>query len=76
MALAIFDLDETLIAKDSDYLWGEFVVDRQMVNGEEHRSRNAAFYEQYKAGELDVDEYLHFACSVLAAHPKIGRAHV
>lgn len=69
MALAIFDLDETLIAEDSDYLWGEFVVHKQLVDAEEHRSRNAAFYHQYKEGTLDINEYLAFSCSVLAAHP-------
>lgn len=69
MALAIFDLDETLIAADSDHLWGQFVVSRGLVDAEEHASRNDAFYEQYKAGKLDIEAYLQFACSVLARHP-------
>lgn len=68
MPLAIFDLDETLIAADSDHLWGQFVVDRGLVSAEEHLQQNEHFYAQYKAGQLDVDAYLAFACSVLARH--------
>lgn len=68
MPLAIFDLDETLIATDSDHEWGEYVCDHGLVNAEEHRIRNDAFYEQYKAGELDIDEYLAFSCSVLTRY--------
>lgn len=70
MALAIFDLDETLISGDSDYLWGEFVVEKGVVDKESHRKANRAFYAQYKRGKLDVNAYLRFACSVLAATPK------
>lgn len=69
MALAIFDLDETLIAADSDHLWGQFLVDRNLVDPREHKARNDAFYQQYKAGKLDIDEYLSFACSILAKFP-------
>ncbi len=65
MTLAIFDLDETLIDIDSDHEWGEFIVDRGLVDQEYHRTTNNAFYEDYKRGELDVDAYLKFACSVL-----------
>lgn len=66
MALAIFDLDETLISGDSDYLWGEFVVEKGIVDKTSHQKANRDFYEQYKRGELDVNAYLRFACSVLA----------
>jgi len=68
MPLAIFDLDETLIATDSDHEWGRYVCDHGLVDVEEHRTRNDAFYEQYKAGELDIDEYLAFSCSVLTRY--------
>ncbi|XOV86087.1 MAG: HAD family hydrolase [Pseudomonadota bacterium] len=69
MALAIFDLDETLIGIDSDHAWGDFVADRKLVDPDQHRALNAAFYEDYKAGRLDVDAYYKFSCSVLAARP-------
>jgi len=69
MPLAIFDLDETLIAEDSDHAWGVYVAEHGLVDPEEHQRRNDEFYAQYKAGQLDIDAYLEFACSVLAAHP-------
>ncbi len=68
MALAIFDLDETLISADSDNAWGEFVADRELVDPETHRQQNAAFFRAYKEGNLDIDAYLRFACKVLAEH--------
>lgn len=68
MALAIFDLDETLIASDSDYEWGQFVVDHGLVDEAEHKEKNESFYEDYKKGQLDIDEYLRFSCSVLTRY--------
>ncbi len=65
MALAIFDLDETLIASDSDHEWGQFLADNNIVDPEVHKEKNDYFYQQYLAGELNIDEYLDFACSVL-----------
>lgn len=66
VALAIFDLDETLISSDSDHEWGEFVVRKGLVDPQLHRRLNDEFYKQYKQGELDISAYLDFACSVLA----------
>ncbi|MGI9322666.1 MAG: HAD family hydrolase [Pseudomonadales bacterium] len=66
MGLAIFDLDETLIATDSDLAWGEYLVSEGLVDADEHREKSAYFYEQYQRGELDVREDLAYVCSVLA----------
>ena len=66
MTLAIFDLDNTLIAGDSDYLWGEYMVENQIVDEKTYRSRNALFYEDYKSGRLDNDVYLKFALEPLS----------
>ena len=68
MALAIFDLDETLISADSDHKWGEFMARKGLVDGDIHKQKNDAFYEDYKAGRLDISAYLEFACSALSAH--------
>jgi len=68
MNLALFDLDNTLLACDSDYEWGQFLVDRGVLKREEYEAQNAAFYEQYKAGTLDIHEFLGFALRPLAAH--------
>ena len=68
MALAIFDLDHTLLSGDSDHAWGQFLVDRGLVDPEVHQRRNDHFYEQYKAGSLDIHEYLEFAMRPLTEY--------
>ncbi len=68
MNLALFDLDNTLLACDSDYEWGQFLVDRGVLDREAYEAQNAAFYEQYKAGTLDIHEFLGFALRPLAEH--------
>ena len=68
MNLALFDLDNTLIACDSDYEWGQFLVDRGVLDRNTYEAQNAAFYEQYKAGTLDIHEFLGFALRPLAEH--------
>ena len=69
MGLALFDLDNTLIAGDSDYLWGCFLVEQGIVDGIEYEQANQRFYDQYKVGELDIYEFLAFQLRPLAAHP-------
>ncbi|HFD11687.1 MAG TPA: HAD family hydrolase [Crenotrichaceae bacterium] len=69
MSLAIFDLDNTLIAGDSDFLWGQFLVEQGIVDGDEYEQANTKFYQDYKAGTLDISEYLDFALRPLATNP-------
>lgn len=66
MALAIFDLDNTLLAGDSDYLWGQFLVQQQLVDGDWYEQENQRFYEEYKQGVLDINEFLRFSLQPLA----------
>jgi len=68
MRLVLFDLDNTLLAGDSDYEWGQFLVDRGVLERETYEAQNRAYYEQYAAGTLDIHEYLGFALRPLAAH--------
>ncbi|MSQ62902.1 MAG: HAD family hydrolase [Betaproteobacteria bacterium] len=68
MNLALFDLDNTLLACDSDYEWGQFLVDRGVLDRHAYEAQNAAYYEQYKAGTLDIHEFLGFALRPLAEH--------
>jgi HAD superfamily hydrolase (TIGR01490 family) len=68
MRLALFDLDNTLLAGDSDYEWGQFLVDRGVLERDAYEAQNRAFYEQYKAGTLDIHEFLGFALRPLADH--------
>jgi HAD superfamily hydrolase (TIGR01490 family) len=69
VALAIFDLDHTLLSGDSDHAWGQFLVDTKIVEPEHHQRQNDYFYEQYKAGCLDIEEYLAFALKPLTEQP-------
>ena len=52
MSLAIFDLDNTLLGGDSDYLWGQFLVERRLVDPVAHARENQRYLEQYEAGQL------------------------
>ena len=69
MALAIFDLDNTLIGGDSDHLWGEFLIAQGIVDGDEFKATNDQFYQDYVNGRLDIHAYQRFVLGVLAAHP-------
>jgi HAD superfamily hydrolase (TIGR01490 family) len=68
MTLAIFDLDNTLIAGDSDHLWGDFLVERKLVDATLYKATNDQFYQDYKDGRLDIHTYLRFALSPLTEH--------
>ena len=69
MPLALFDLDETLLAGDSDYLWGQHLVEQGVVDREIYEQTNRQFYEQYKQGSLDIYEFSRFAFKPLSEHP-------
>ncbi|MFN2308403.1 MAG: HAD family hydrolase [Gammaproteobacteria bacterium] len=69
MALALFDLDNTLLGGDSDYLWGRFLVEQGLVDGDLYARQNQYFYDQYKAGSLDIEAFLAFSLRPLAEHP-------
>jgi HAD superfamily hydrolase (TIGR01490 family) len=68
MRLALFDLDNTLLRGDSDFEWGQFLVDRGVLDRERYEGQNREYYEQYAAGTLDIHEYLGFALRPLAEH--------
>jgi len=69
VSLAIFDLDNTLLAGDSDHLWGEFLVEQGVVDGDLYQRQNDEYYEQYKQGSLDIHEFLAFSLKPLSQHP-------
>ncbi len=58
-ALYFFDMDNTLIANDCDVSWIEFLVRHKLAPGDSLQKANA-FYEQYKAGQLDLDAFFRF----------------
>ncbi len=69
MALAIFDLDNTLLDGDSDYLWGIFLAETGVVDGDIYRRENARFFREYTEGTLDIHEFLRFSLRPLSEHP-------
>jgi HAD superfamily hydrolase (TIGR01490 family) len=70
MRLALFDLDNTLLAGDSDFEWAQFLIEQGVIDGEVYEARNQAFYDQYKAGTLDIHEFLDFQLKPLSRHPR------
>lgn len=70
MELALFDLDNTLLSGDSDHEWAQFLIDRGVLDRDTYEARNDAFYEDYKAGTLDIYAFLDFQLAPLAAHPR------
>ena len=70
MRLALFDLDNTLLAGDSDFEWAQFLMEQGVVDRELYEARNQAFYDQYKAGTLDIFEFLDFQLKPLSRHSR------
>ncbi|MCS5588866.1 MAG: HAD-IB family hydrolase [Candidatus Thioglobus sp.] len=66
MALAIFDLDKTLIGGDSDFLWGEFMSEIGAVDPNSYQKKNQYFFDEYAKGRLDINEYLEFCLEPLS----------
>ncbi len=63
--IALFDLDHTLIPLDSDYEWGEFTIAQGWCDSTEFKRRNTEFFEQYRAGTLNIDDYVRFATQAI-----------
>lgn len=66
MKLALFDLDNTLIAGDSDYLWGEFLCEYGYVDASTYHTGHDNYYQEYLDGVLDIKEFLQFQLGPLA----------
>ena len=54
ISVALFDLDHTLLPIDSDHEWGRFLVKIGAVDHEYYERENERFYNDYKAGKLDI----------------------
>jgi len=70
LRLALFDLDNTLLGGDSDFEWAQFLIGQGVLDREVHEARNLEFYEQYKAGTLDIHAFLDFQLKPLSRHPR------
>jgi len=72
--IALFDLDHTLIPIDSDYEWGEFTIALGWCDSTEFKRRNAEFFEHYRAGTLDIHEYVRFATQAIREQGAVSSA--
>jgi HAD superfamily hydrolase (TIGR01490 family) len=70
MNLALFDLDNTLLSGDSDFEWAQFLISKGALDREVHEARNIEFFEQYKAGTLDIHAFLDFQLAPLSRHSR------
>ncbi|HEU4708676.1 MAG TPA: HAD family hydrolase [Methylophilaceae bacterium] len=68
MQLAIFDLDNTLLAGDSDFQWGQFLMEEGLLDRASHEAQNIKFYEDYKNGVLDIYAFLEFQLKPLTRY--------
>ncbi len=70
MELVLYDLDNTLLAGDSDYEWAQFLIDQGVLERATYEERNQEFFDQYKAGCLDIYAFLDFQLAPLAQYPR------
>lgn len=70
MNLALFDLDNTLLAGDSDFEWAQFLIEQGVLDREVYEARNQEFFDQYRNGTLDIRGFLDFQLKPLARHPR------
>ena len=68
MNLALFDLDNTLLAGDSDFQWGQFLMEEGLLDRETHQAQNIQYYEDYKVGKLDIYAFLEFQLKPLTRY--------
>ena len=76
MNLALFDLDNTLLSGDSDFEWSQFLIEQGVLDRELFEAKNLKFYEQYKAGTLDIHAFLDFQLKPLSRHKRAGAGQV
>ena len=70
MRLTLFDLDNTLLNGDSDFEWAQFLIRQGILDGAQYAVQNQAFYDDYKAGTLDIFAFLDFQLKPLAGRNK------
>jgi HAD superfamily hydrolase (TIGR01490 family) len=66
----LFDLDNTLLAGDSDFEWAQFLIEQGVLDREVYAARNRKFFDQYRSGTLDIHEFLDFQLKPLSRHPR------
>jgi HAD superfamily hydrolase (TIGR01490 family) len=64
--LALFDLDGTLLAGDTDVLWCAFLIDEGILDRESFAAANRDVAERYARGEIAAAEFAAFYAATLA----------
>ncbi|BBM89761.1 hypothetical protein COTS27_01468 [Spirochaetota bacterium] len=67
-SLALFDLDDTILAGDSDYLWGLYLIEQGKVSKKEYLAEHVRFKTAYENEQLDMAAYTKFSTRVLRIH--------
>lgn len=70
MNLVLFDLDNTMLAGDSDFEWAQFLIERGVLDREAYEARNQEFFDAYQNGTLDIHAFLDFQLKPLSRHPR------
>jgi HAD superfamily hydrolase (TIGR01490 family) len=70
LQLVLFDLDNTLLAGDSDFEWAQFLIAKGVLDREVHEAKNRGFFDDYKAGTLDIHAFLDFQLQPLTRHSR------
>ncbi|MEM7208553.1 MAG: HAD family hydrolase [Pseudomonadota bacterium] len=65
MALALFDLDDTLISGNCETDWFHFLITQGHYDGSTFDEDIAEFDRQYEAGGGDITDYMHFVLAPL-----------
>jgi len=69
MALALFDLDDTLIEGNCETEWFHYLAENGHIDATQYQSDLAEFDRQYAAGAPDIDEYIRYVLRTLTEHP-------
>ena len=70
MNLTLFDLDNTLLTSDSDFEWSQFLIEKKILDRKIYEERNLEFYKQYKAGTLNINQFLDFQLQPLSQYSR------
>jgi len=68
MNIALFDLDNTLIKGDSDYQWGNYLVENNYVDPVSYSEKNENYFDQYRKGTLCAKEFAEFSYEPLTKY--------
>ncbi|WP_237386797.1 HAD family hydrolase [Xenorhabdus sp. Sc-CR9] len=63
--IAVFDLDETLICKDSGRLWTQYLWEKNIITDPRFLEADQKMIADYCAGKLDMHKYLAFSMQAL-----------